>query len=556
LRSQSSFHSGTGIKFYDPSTGETVLYRFADSINVDVWTKGEVRLLKATSNLTGVTSGTYKLKSVVSGVTPKVLTWLTSASTALVEYDNAGTALTYSTTARGNVIDVTTDGSRVFVADDTRIYVGNLGVTTAMTGYYATGSTKVVLEWVKQRLVGCIGASVYELTGAVTPTVLPTALYTHPNPNWTWSSITEGGSAIYVAGYAGGVSAIYKFTLSSNDGTMPTLTSGIIAARLPYGEVAHRIEEYLGYLIIGTSKGVRVAKISDQDGSLIYGPLIIETTTPVLDFAFRDRFIYVTGTVATFAGLYRIDLGNELQLLQFAYATDANLTDVAGYATSVDFVGNTDQIAFTTSGSNGVAIQSTTVLAATGSLTTGNIRYGTLEPKNFERLTGRGVFTAGELSMNTITSDGTTYEHISYNIGVPSIEVATSQPAEPQEFIAYKFNFSRDATDTTTGPILKGYQAKATIATARNEIIKFFVYCFDTEVDRYNVSMGYSGRARLRFAALKAAELNGGTVTYQDLNTGETLQVQIEQVLLTAQTPPDKSFGGFGGVLQITVRTV
>jgi hypothetical protein len=158
--------------------------------------------------------------------------------------------------------------------------------------------------------------------------------------------------------------------------------------------------------------------------------------------------------------------------------------------------------------------------------------------------------------MNTITSDGTTYEHISYNIGVPSIEVATSQPAEPQEFIAYKFNFSRDATDTTTGPILKGYQAKATIATARNEIIKFFVYCFDTEVDRYNVSMGYSGRARLRFAALKAAELNGGTVTYQDLNTGETLQVQIEQVLLTAQTPPDKSFGGFGGVLQITVRTV
>jgi hypothetical protein len=386
--------------------------------------------------------------------------------------------------------------------------------------------------------------------------VLPTALYTHPNPNWTWSSITEGGSAIYVAGYAGGVSAIYKFTLSSNDGTMPTLTSGIIAARLPYGEVAHRIEEYLGYLIIGTSKGVRVAKISDQDGSLIYGPLIIETTTPVLDFAFRDRFIYVTGTVATFAGLYRIDLGNELQLLQFAYATDANLTDVVGYATSVDFVGNTDQIAFTTSGSNGVAIQSTTVLAATGSLTTGNIRYGTLEPKNFERLTGRGVFTAGELSMNTITSDGTTYEHISYNIGVPSIEVATSQPAEPQEFIAYKFNFSRDATDTTTGPILKGYQAKATIATARNEIIKFFVYCFDTEVDRYNVSMGYSGRARLRFAALKAAELNGGTVTYQDLNTGETLQVQIEQVLLTAQTPPDKSFGGFGGVLQITVRTV
>ena len=46
LRSQSSFHNGTGIKFYDPSAGETVNYRFADSDNVDVWTKGQVTLLK------------------------------------------------------------------------------------------------------------------------------------------------------------------------------------------------------------------------------------------------------------------------------------------------------------------------------------------------------------------------------------------------------------------------------------------------------------------------------------------------------------------------------
>ena len=48
LRSQSSFHSGSGIKFYDPSAGETVNYRFADSKGVDVWTKGQVTLLKST----------------------------------------------------------------------------------------------------------------------------------------------------------------------------------------------------------------------------------------------------------------------------------------------------------------------------------------------------------------------------------------------------------------------------------------------------------------------------------------------------------------------------
>lgn len=46
LRSQSSFHNGSGIKFYDPSAGETVLYRFHDSKGVNVWTKGQVTLLK------------------------------------------------------------------------------------------------------------------------------------------------------------------------------------------------------------------------------------------------------------------------------------------------------------------------------------------------------------------------------------------------------------------------------------------------------------------------------------------------------------------------------
>ncbi len=30
IRSQSSFHKGTGIKFYDPTSGEIVLNRFAD----------------------------------------------------------------------------------------------------------------------------------------------------------------------------------------------------------------------------------------------------------------------------------------------------------------------------------------------------------------------------------------------------------------------------------------------------------------------------------------------------------------------------------------------
>jgi hypothetical protein len=159
-------------------------------------------------------------------------------------------------------------------------------------------------------------------------------------------------------------------------------------------------------------KGVRAATISDQDGSINYGPLIIEESNGVYDFAFRDKFVWATGSVGGYAGLYRIDLSNELEPLRFAYATDAYLDGITGYATSVDFVGNGSQIAFTTSGSNGIAIQSATTLSTTGYLTTGNIRYGTLEPKNFKRLLGRGDFTYGSMTLETIDKDGIPYDHI------------------------------------------------------------------------------------------------------------------------------------------------
>jgi len=562
LRSQSSFHNGTGIKFYDPSAGETVAHRFTDSDNVDVWTKGQVTLLKETANLSGVTSGVYKSLSIVDGSTDKLLGWI-PASTTINNYTSAGTAVAYThVTSIGTpldtaILDIATDGSHLFIADNDHIYTGPIATPAAgYSRYYNTGSEKVVLGWVKQRLVACIGASVYELTNAKGSThALPTAAYTHPNDDWTWTSVSEGGSAIYVAGYSGTNGTIYKFTLSTA-GVMPTLTSGIVAAQLPSGEYPHKIESYLGYLLIGTNKGVRVATISDTNGDLSYGPLIIEAANTGLDFAFRDRFVWVTGSINGYAGLYRIDLGNELETLRFAYAKDTYLDGATGYATTVNFVGNSNQIAFTTSGSNGIAIQSTSVLSTTGSITTGYIRYGTLEPKNFKRLLARGDFTKGSLTLATIDKNDVPYDHITYESGVTAVEVTTSQPESAQEYVAYKFTFNRDSTTTSTGPIFKGYQAKATIATPRQRALKFPVYCFDSETDRYNVISGFEGSDLQRLQVLENIEEGGDVVTWQDLTTGETRQIIIEQISFTRMTPPDRRFDGFGGIIEITIRTV
>ena len=566
IRSQMSFHSGTGIKFYDPQNNDdTGHYRFADSQNVDVFTVGEVTLLKETTNLTGVTSGIYKVLSIVDGSTDKILGWNT-ANTTINNYVPAGTAVTYTHPVTAGLdtatLAIATDGSHLFIADNDHIYTGPIATpTVGYSEYYNTGSEKVVLAWVKQRLVGAIGRSIYELTAAKGSShTLPTALYTHPNDDWTWTSISEGGSAIYVAGYSGTNGAIYKFVLSTSTGSLPTLTSGIIAAQLPSGEYPLKIESYLGYLVIGTNKGVRVASISDTSGDLSYGPLIIEAANTGLDFAFRDRFVYATGSIGGCPGLYRIDLSNEIETLRFAYASDTFLSGVGGYATSVDFVGNSNQIAFTTSGSNGIAIQSTTVLAPTGYIKTGKIRYGTLEPKNFKRLIARGSFTSGETILSSVATNAggseTEYDHIGYSLNVEPVEVTTSQPATAEEFLAYKFTFSRDATDTTLGPTFKGYQAKATIATPRVRVIKFPVYCFDIETDRYNTIVGYEGRAFDRIKLLEEIEKTGDVITFQDLTTSESLQAVIEEISFTRMTPPDRRFDGFGGIIEIMIRTV
>jgi hypothetical protein len=562
VRAQSSFHNGSGVKFYDPSVGESVSYRFADSRGVDVWEKGKVTLLKDTANMSGVTSGIYKLISAVDGSTDKVVAW-TPANTTIKNYTASGTAVTYTdVTSIAQPLDtailaVATDGTSLFIADNDHIYTGPISTPTAgYSRYYNTGSEKVVLGWVKQRLVACVGAGVYELTNAKGSThTLPTAAYTHPNASWTWTSISEGGSAIYAAGYAGTTSAIYKFTLASN-GSMPVLTSGVIAAQLPIGEYVNKIESYLGYLVIGTNKGIRVANISDTTGDLTYGPLIIEAENTGYDFAFRDKFIWVTGSVGGYAGLYRMDLSNELEDLRFAYATDAYLDGVAGYATSVDFIGNSNQIAFTTSGDNGIAVQSTTTLIPSGYVTTGKIRYGTLENKVFKILKPRIDNTNGGLSIKSIDAADIEYGIGTFAQGDFTPEISVNYPVGAQEYVSFKFEISRSSTNSANGPIFSGYQLKSLPAVSRQRLITYPLACYDREKDAFGNQVGHEGAAYEKLALLETVEGVGDTIRVEDFRTGESYLGIIEQLQFINRTPSDKRFSGFGGILVATIRTI
>jgi hypothetical protein len=231
----------------------------------------------------------------------------------------------------------------------------------------------------------------------------------------------------------------------------------------------------------------------------------------------------------------------------FTYTSAVTATVASTAVTSATAIANTPGSTYA---------EDETELMVSGYLQTGYIRFQTLEPKNFKRLLARGDFTYGSMTLETVDADGLEYDHISYDASVPPVEVSTNQPQSAQEYVGYKFIMYRDGTDPSLGPIMKGYQAKATIATPRQRVMRFPVYCYDVETDRYNVQVGYEGRAFNRIGQLESIEENGDVVTWQDLTTGESRQCIIEQISFTRLTPPDRGFTGYGGVIEMTIRTV
>ena len=569
LRSQSSFHNGAGINFYDPSAGESVLYRFNDSKGVNVWTKGQVTLLKSVTQSHQTTGDIASNGSTRQHM--RSIQWSGNNGVLLHdEYDldkidssgNVTHFVDYNSGTDSPVYAVCNDGTYAYWITNTT--TKKTVYKKPLTGNSSTSNTfmfdeigtisNAVMEYVKNRIVMAADNKVYEFAPSVS--AMPSVLYTNPNTSHVYTSITSSGPAIYISGYNGNQSAIEKYTLNTSTGSMPTLTSAITAAELPTGEICHAIHYYLNRMLIGTSKGIRVAEISDQDGSINYGPLIVETSQPVYAFTTRDRFAWAAASVDGEPGLIRIDLGSEIESLRFAYANDVYYSGVSGKKTTAcAFIGSTDRVSFCTNVGY-VYLESADTLNTSGYLQSGYIRYNTLEPKNFRRIIGRGDFQYGQTTVSTVTSDGTEYEHITYDSAITSQEVSTTQPESAQEYVAFKFTLTRDATTTSSGPTFKGYQVKATIATPRQRLLKFPVFCYDVETDRFNVVTGYEDRALARLRLLEEAEANGDVLNWQDLTSGESRQVTIEQLSFTRLTPPDKRFSGFGGIIDIILRTV
>jgi hypothetical protein len=658
LRSQSSFHYGQGIKFFEPIQDESLRFQYTESKGLNVWTKGQATLLNSCDSQHITTGGIRtdgrpwqmmrsiqwtKNSNTYNGVlladeydvdkifpaitvsinnkalTSNVATLTTTAAHGLCtgmeititgvdatfngDYTITGvpttTTFTYAKTASNvastavspvgtgvaeviHFIDYTsgTDYPVHAICDDgvyaywvtnvlnagtprLRVYkklLSNDSSTspTLMISENSITVTNAVIEYTKERLIMCVNDKVYEFSSSASS--LPAAVYSHNDPDHIFTSITSSGAAIYISGYSGIQSNIYKFTLTTA-GAMPTLTSAITAAELPVGEIAFKISYYLDYMAIGTNQGVRIAQLSSTDGSIAYGPLSIETTQPCYDFAFRDRYIWASTGVEGQVGVTRIDLGQPVGTGVFAYAFDLyDPADTLGhYTTACAFMGNTARLAFCNAGnaSNGtIYIQSASTLLAEGYLQTGYVRYNTLELKIFKMLQARVDTTDGGLRISSIDSEGNAVQIGTFGQASNVPEININYPQAAQEYLGFKFTLTRSDTDSTKGPLFTGYQIKALPAIPRQRLIQYPLFCFDHESDKFGNEVGFEGSAYARMSQLETVENLGDTIQVQDFRTGESFIGLIEEMDFNNKTPEDKRFSGYGGYLTVTIRTV
>lgn len=595
-RAQSSWHYGEGVLFAEPMEGNEneVRFRYRDSYGIDVWTPGEISLIKR-STLVQAFTGKCKIDTGASsaGVAFLVATDMaprTSQTTAMYKITSSGTStplVNFSSFTNETILATTSDGTFLYVATTAAVYDVQLsnGTVHKHYGYDGLTASQAVLKYAKNRVIGAFGFtdgtySAYQLTfathgGAPVVQIKPgmTASQgdlingsTSMPELWQWAGIAEGTNAIYFGGYAGDHSVIFKLQVD-NTANLGTL---ITAATMPRGETVLSLYTYLGtFLMLGTNKGARIATL-DQNGDMTYGPLVFHNENGVYDFEGRDSYIWAgnTNQVNTNSGTTRINLGQPLTLIGYAQpissgvyarATDAYADGIFGTVNAVRILGNDNQVAFAINGS-GIWLQHPTELVESGQIRTARIRYDTMENKAWKRIRVRtsddiagGDIEIFKIGPTTDTVINTLYEGNSTTADIDLGDVYTT--AGPDA--SFKLTLTRNSTDATTGPVVVGIAVKALPTPTRARVLQIPLFCYDRETDKTGNIIGYEGYSRERLNALETIEANGQTVILQDFNQGgEPTEVIIDQVTFTRSTPANRNYTGFGGIITLIARTV
>lgn len=566
LRSQSTFNAGAGLLYQDPDNDNQFNYRFQDSLGIDPWTSGSLSLLRIMNQHVPnpLIGSTVRVRGYVrsSGVDAAYLV----DGGNLYNIDSAGSAGVAFGSA-GSLLDLANAGNRSLINMTDGLWSNVEGAAATKMFTFPITPTAGAVEYVKGRV--CVTAdNLLYLAPVNTGATLAIDTnnqfkFTHPDPTFKWTSITEGPSGIYAAGYNTTQSMVYKITIDFSGTTevfLPTVT-----CTMPTGELINNVYVYVGsYMGIATNKGFRVGEFNTYTGDVVYGPLLFQPTGGCRGIVGFDRFMYVGSTNAHDgqSGVYRVDLGTQVQeqttkAVRYAFSRDAYASGKSGSIQSVSMLGASNRLIFPIT-QDSIMLQSDSNLVPSGYLTTGRIRFNTEEPKLYKFVSLRTPHTLdGNVMFSLIDESGAETPYITYGptFSTNTGDVSTPTPAGRQNWIQLKFTLSR-GSDTTKGGVLNGWQVKALPGSTRQRLISHTWLLFDEEMDKGGQRVGGDGYARQRFEDFKNLAKTGDVVVFQELIENTSTLVIIDDWKYTQLGPPGPNASTLGGYLTVVLRTI
>lgn len=360
-----SWHHGRGQALGDlDDTADT--FRFEDSDRIAWHTKYQLTLQHSTTKTQAAASGTPLL------CRSDIYVYLSDGANLYRTIDL--TTWSAMTAPGGTVNAMTTDGTDLYVATTTAVvkYVGAATVGTAFATPVAAADS---IAFCSGRLLVGMANILKEVAGSGAVTVIKT----HFQAAFRWTTIFNIGSRIYVGGFAGSRSELHTLATDS----VGALVQSQEAAPLPIGEKLRTGISFSGAAVLCTSSGIRVADVSG-DGTLTYGPLINEPGD--VQCACADAQYVFAGWSSmdgTRSGVVRLILDEEVRALQPAYSNDVSEPTTIAAVTGVARLGGRTCFAVTGSGAWS---ESATTYEGQGSVDSGQIFFGTVEPKKLVSL--------------------------------------------------------------------------------------------------------------------------------------------------------------------------
>lgn len=437
--------------------------KFRTSSNIDVWTENKLQLGPKVTQIFD-SGGTHT--AAVSVYTFDDVMYVCTGNTL---YEGTDFTFTSKCTFGTPVHTLTFDGTYIYGISDSVIYQVNIATDAVLSSTITATNTFDNIAYVSNVLLFSDGNLLRQLNSFNTNSA--STIFTHYDKTFEWTTFIGAGSSIFVGGYGGTKSQLYSLEATTY-GLTPTI--GAEATTFTGNERLFGGFEYGSIVVLQTSKGIRIGSINDNQ--VTYGPLV-PSENPVFASVGEGQYVWYGATRDdNQIEIIRADLDNFTDVLKPAYASEIIDSNTDGKAV-VSIVRYAEPTTFTPAVGEYQRYETTYICYSTlegkvykvgggyaisGTLSTGDIYFGTAEHKSLGRV------QVGFEPLNSATNETITVQLVNKETGVQLGQVIAQQdeqidielPATGYQFSSIELNMTLTSDGTTT-PVIKQWKVNA-----------------------------------------------------------------------------------------------